>query len=242
MAQDMGESVSNTLAETMNEKLKIDRKENPKTNISSTSMARSGIISTAANVVSSSSSDSMFWVLDTGATDHMTPNKVHLIAYDYVTNPHRVLTTGGEVLDVEGSGVIRLAKCTLKDVLHVPGLKMNLISLQKFVKDTGWRFILDDDDCFVCDKVTGKWIFTVKREAGLLLLHEDPTSNLSSAHLLRTVETLELLHRRMGLPAFEVLRWSFPSLCKNVDMRNLFCEACDLAKHRRSSFKSSDER
>ena len=88
----------------------------------------------------------------------------------------------------------------------------------------------------------GKQIFTVKREAGLLLLDEDPVSNLSSAHLQRTMETLELLHRCMGQPAFEVLRWSFPSLCKNVDMRNLFREACELAKHRRSSFKSSDER
>ena len=118
-----------------------------------------------------------------------------------------------------------------KDVLHVLCLKMNLISLQKFVKDIGWRFILYDDDCFVYDKVYGKWIFTIKREAGLLLLDEDPTSNLSSAHLLRTMETLELLHWRMGHPAFEVLRWSFPSLCKNVDMRNLFCEACELATH-----------
>ena len=116
VAQDMGESVSNALPKIMNEKLKIDREERPKTNISSTCMAQSGIISTAANVVSSSSSDSMLWVLDTGAIDHMTPNKVLLISYDSVTNPHRVLTSRGEVLDVEGSGVIRLAKCTLKDV------------------------------------------------------------------------------------------------------------------------------
>ena len=242
MAQDMGESVSNALPKTMNEKLKIDREEHPNTNISSTSLARSGIISTAANVLSSSSSDSMLWVLDTGATDHMTPNKVCIIAYDPITNSHSVLTAGGEVLDVEGSGPIRLAKCTLKDVLHVPRLKMNLISLQQYVKDTGWRFILDDDDCFFCDKVTGKQIFTVKREAELLLLDEDQASNFSSAHLLRIVETLELLHRRMGHPAFEVLRRSFPSQCKNVDMRNFFCEACELAKHHRFSFKSYGER
>ena len=114
MAQDMGVSVSNALSEIMNEKLKIDREERPKTNISSTCLAKLGIISTATNVVSSSSSDSMLWVLDTGAIDHMIPNKVRLIAYDSVTNPQRVLTTRGEVLDVEGSSVIRLAKCTLR--------------------------------------------------------------------------------------------------------------------------------
>ena len=145
VAQDMGESVSNPLPETMNEKLKIDREERPKTNISSTSMARSGIISTATNVVSSSSSYSMLWVLDTSATNHMTPNKVWLISYDSVTNPHRVLIVGGEVLDVEGSGVIQLSKCTLKNVLHVPSLKMNLISLQKFVKDTGDNMLIRHD-------------------------------------------------------------------------------------------------
>ena len=212
----------------MNEKLKIDCEERPKTNISSISMAWSCITPIAANVVSSSSLNSMLWVLDTGATYHMTPNKVRC--------------TGGEVLDVEGSGVIRLAKCTLKDLLHVPCLKTNLISLQKFIKNIGWRFIFDDDDCFVCDKVNGMQIFTVKREAGLLLLDEDLASNLSSTHLLRIVETLELLHRCMGHPTFELLRWSFPSLYKNVDMRNVFYDACELAKHRRSSFKSSDER
>ena len=46
----------------------------------------------------------------------------------------------------------------------------NLFSIQKIVDAYGWRFILDSDDCFLCDKVSGKRISSFRREGGLLLL------------------------------------------------------------------------
>ena len=60
----------------------------------------------------------------------------------------------------------------LKRVLHVPDLKAHLISEQKLVSDNGWRFTIDNDLCFLTDKVLKKKIGFIKRARELLLLED----------------------------------------------------------------------
>ena len=91
--------------------------------------------------------------------------------YEPVNTNHKVFTTNGGV----GKGTIDFNKVILKDVLYVPDLKANLLSLTQVVIDTAWRFILDSESCFLCIKATGKKISSVRRIGGLLLdgLEED---------------------------------------------------------------------
>ena len=46
-----------------------------------------------------------------------------------------------------------------------------------------------------------------------------------------------LTHHRLGHPPFSTLRRLFPLLCTGLDLQTIVCEACQLAKHHRSSFR-----
>ncbi|KAL2327646.1 hypothetical protein Fmac_021073 [Flemingia macrophylla] len=76
------------------------------------------------------------WILDSGATDHMTP--FHMIFKSYVKqNKEQFITVvNGQGVPICGSGNIILeSSIILNDVLYVPQLANNLISVQKFTKD-----------------------------------------------------------------------------------------------------------
>ena len=139
--------------------------------MSSTSLVKSGE-SFAFTTYSGTTPMNNNWILDTGATDHMSPHKSIFQTYTQVDKNHRVFTTNGGVLMVGGKGTIILKGITLKNVLHVPDLKANLMSLAQLVIDTGWRFILDSESCFLCVKATGMKISSVKKRGGLLILDE----------------------------------------------------------------------
>ena len=83
------------------------------------------------------------WILDSGAIDYMSPNRSLFTTYELVTNGHQVLTANGGILEVAGKGIVNLKGIVFSNVLHVPGLKANLLSPIQLVIDTGCRFILD---------------------------------------------------------------------------------------------------
>ena len=147
------------------------------------------------------------------------------------------------MLPVRGVGDIPLSPLgVLKDVLHVENLRANLISIQKIVDEYGWRFILDSDECFLCDKVSGKRTSSFRREGGLLLLKGSSRQCLVSQRMYSKEERVIRLHQRMGHPPFDLLRTCYPSLFRGILDEHLFCNACHMAKLRRSSFKPMDDR
>ena len=163
--------------------------------ISSTSLATSGeyyAFTSYSNITPVTNT----WILDSGATDHMSPQKFMFKTYELVNTNHRVFTANGGVLMVAGKGTIDFKKVILKDVLYVPDLKANLLSLTQLVIDTKWRFILYSDSCFLCIKDIGKKISSVKRTGGLLLLNgleEDVRHQV--AYSTQSEQSAILLHR-----------------------------------------------
>lgn len=83
------------------------------------------------------------WILDSGASRHMTPNREAFIEYSTI-KPRAVETANGSVLPGIGLGKIRLSvkikgrtrSVLLSEVLHVPQIKGNLISVTK-LQDKG---------------------------------------------------------------------------------------------------------
>jgi len=49
-------------------------------------------------------------------------------------------------------------------------------------------------------------------------------------------EKIQLYHCRLGHPSFHVIKLLFPSLFNNLNLQNLHCEVCELAKHKLVSF------
>ena len=50
------------------------------------------------------------------------------------------------------------------------------------------------------------------------------------------------LHRRMGHPSVDLLKTIYPSLFEGISSERLFCNACHMAKLKRSTFKTLDDR
>ena len=210
--------------------------------MSSTSLVKSGE-SFAFTTYSGTTPMNNNWILDTGATDHMSPHKSIFQTYTQVDKNHRVFTTNGGVLMVGGKGTIILKGITLKNVLHVPDLKANLMSLAQLVIDTGWRFILDSESCFLCVKATGMKISSVKKRGGLLILDElEEHTPRQVVYSTQSDQRAILLHRRLGHPSFHILKSVYPTLFKGANIETLTCEACQFAKHKRASFPQSTHR
>ena len=102
----------------------------------------------------SSSGTTLPWILDSGASFHMTPHTHHLRAVNSVPSPLTVQTADGTCLPVAAQGTLSTSSFHVPAVSHVPKLTMQLMSAGQLT-DVGCRVILDSDSCCVQDRRTG---------------------------------------------------------------------------------------
>ncbi|RDY11660.1 hypothetical protein CR513_03650, partial [Mucuna pruriens] len=76
------------------------------------------------------------WILDSGATDHMTPFPSHFTSYLKVPKRKLITVVNGDHVPITGSGNVQLhSSLPLYNVLHVPKLANNLISIHRLIQD-----------------------------------------------------------------------------------------------------------
>jgi len=86
----------------------------------------------------------MDWVLDTGASHHMTSNLATLTNIYTLSTPVFISQLDGRQVKVEKAGLVKLGpNIILKDVLDTPAFKCNLISAQKLAVDKIVLFLTD---------------------------------------------------------------------------------------------------
>ncbi|PKU82965.1 hypothetical protein MA16_Dca021360 [Dendrobium catenatum] len=96
--------------------------------------------------------ESRRWIIDSGATDHMTHSPTHLINYTPCPNNKKIITADDSLTTVAGQGDIILSPLlTLKNVLHVPQLSTNLISIQKLINDHNCSALFNPTYCLFQD-------------------------------------------------------------------------------------------
>lgn len=96
------------------------------------------------------------WILDSGASFHMTSDSTSL------TSRSPVQTADGTPLSVTGLGTLCTSFFTVPNVSYVPKLTMQLMSAGQLT-DHGCRVILDSDSCCVQDQRTGTLVGTAPR-------------------------------------------------------------------------------
>lgn len=89
--------------------------------------------STSLNVASISGYS---WIIDPGATDHMTSHSNLYTSYNPCSGRQKVNVADGTLSSVAGKGRIPISKdLSLDNALHVPKLSCNLLSIRKITKD-----------------------------------------------------------------------------------------------------------
>ena len=97
----------------------------------STTASTVGRASTSADASAASAPSGISqssWLLDSGASFHMTYDATHLHACRPISSDQRVIIADGTTLPITSRGLLHTSQFHIPDVAYIPQLSMNLIS------------------------------------------------------------------------------------------------------------------
>ncbi|KAL2228492.1 UNVERIFIED_CONTAM: Retrovirus-related Pol polyprotein from transposon RE1 [Sesamum indicum] len=148
------------------------------------------------------------WIIDSGATAHMCNNKTSFDKIDTDVPNSYIHLADDSKHQILSSGYLTLGNIIkLKDVLYVPGLKFNLLSVSKICNNTSIRFEFIQSHCIVQDHMTNE-VLAIGCQIGKLYIIKD--QHFDKNHIKKIMESCselglsvlsissETWHRRLG--------------------------------------------
>jgi hypothetical protein len=192
------------------------------------------------------------WLLDSGATHHLSGNRENFLELKEVDGEITVEGVSSDLLRVEGIGTVELfcktsdgtERILLEDVRYCPGAGVNLASLSRFLK-RGAEIRGKGDVCEL--EKNGEVFLKAVEEDGLLVIQEERRSGIRAFPAVEQ-EKAELWHRRFCHARYETLAVMAQEelvegmSAKAEDFRknkSSLCEPCVLGKQVRKPFHSS---
>ena len=196
----------------------------------------------------STSSPHSKWILDSGATDHITPNLQLFSSYSPLSHDSFILMPNGKHAKIHHIGTIQLTpSLSLLNALHVPDFQYNLLSASKLAKQLSAQVIFSPDHCFLQVPSMKQPLAIGKEVGGLYLVdHTSCTSSLASTSFSSlpdksffcSMSTLELWHCRLGHMSFTNMKHlDVVSSCTTLPKS--ICQVCHYAKQQRTPFPDS---
>ncbi|KAH9625378.1 hypothetical protein KSS87_011449, partial [Heliosperma pusillum] len=203
------------------------------------------------------------WIVDSGASDHMTSciSLVHNV--QLLSHPIVVGLPDGSTKLVHKTGTIFLTdSITLHNVLIIPDFTQNLLSVGRLLEHSGLRLIFYANECWFQDHLNKLIVAKAKKHGNLYLIrgqcqtrrpshYSNNNSNFlrdtflnqpvvpvdSSTNNCVQFSDVRLLHQRLGHSSFEKLR-HLPGY--QVSKGTSFdCEICMISKHHKLPFATS---
>lgn len=184
------------------------------------------------------------WIIDSGASDHMTCLSHLFHTYDPCSGHEKIRIADGSFAPIAGKGSIFLSPTVcLKSVLHVPKLACNLLSVSKLSQDSNCCVSFFDSHCVFQEQTSGKMIGSAKLKDGLYYFVDEDSENkkahgYSSVSSTSVMDQVILWHNRLGHPSFAYLQKLLPQLFNDIESSKFVCEHCILAKSHKSSYPS----
>ncbi|RVX16339.1 Retrovirus-related Pol polyprotein from transposon RE2 [Vitis vinifera] len=156
------------------------------------------------------------WILDSGASDHLSGNKDLFSSITTTSDLPTVTLANGSQTVAKGIGLaLPLPSLPLTSVLYTPECPFNLISISKITRTLNCSITFSDKFVTLQDRSTGKTIGIGRESQGLYHL----TSDSSPAVCISTDAPL-LIHNRLGHPSlskFQKMVPRFPLVVASVD-------------------------
>ena len=214
------------------------------------------------------------WISDTGAIDHFTPD-LHNIPDNHAYTDSQLVSIGnGNHLPISHIGNSQLRTSAylfnLRKVLHVPSMKSNLLSVQRFCRDNHCSFYFNSNRFQIQDHLTGKPLYKGFSKDGFYPIHGlslpslksclSPVSNHSSTAVLSffaphvsyttcrpsaysKVSEASLWHMLIGHPQSRVLSHVLSHHFNHqLPLSNTFCKHCVMGKMTQLPFSTSTSR
>uniref|UniRef100_A0A2N9FJC4 laccase n=1 Tax=Fagus sylvatica TaxID=28930 RepID=A0A2N9FJC4_FAGSY len=115
------------------------------------------------------------WISDTGATNHFTPD-LNTIPNNHAYTDSQLVSVGnGQQLPISniGNGQLRTSSSLfhLRKILHIPSMKYNLLSVNRFCQDNACSFHFDARRFQITDLLTAKPLYMGFSKDGLYPIH-----------------------------------------------------------------------
>jgi Reverse transcriptase (RNA-dependent DNA polymerase)/gag-polypeptide of LTR copia-type/Integrase core domain/GAG-pre-integrase domain len=186
------------------------------------------------------------WYLDSGCTNHMTGN--HELFRDIDTSYKMKVRMGNDSLvQAIGKGSIavqtKMGLRFIRDVLLVPDLKQNLLSVGQLVQN-GYAINFEDGGCKIFDKKNkNQMLVRVEMEKSKnfpLQLNHTPHLALRS----EVTNDSELWHKRFGHLNYKALKLiKVKEMVKglpSIELKPDTCEGCIFGKQHRATFPTGE--
>ncbi|GKV03485.1 hypothetical protein SLEP1_g15775 [Rubroshorea leprosula] len=179
---------------------------------------------------------------DTGASDHMTSGTSNLIFKRPYNGKQNVYTGDGTPLHITHIGSTSVGPLKLNNVLVVPNLKKNLISISKFTEENPCIFEFSSSGFVVKDQITQAILTKGTRKGQLYALDEGEKYALATL-TNKAVDTI--WHQRLGHPNSRILKNL--SSKKNIVVSRWttpphLCTSCQMGKSCKLPFTRNNER
>ncbi|CAJ2650467.1 unnamed protein product [Trifolium pratense] len=178
------------------------------------------------------------WVLDSGASHHMTPLYSLLKEVQKIDKPFYITVPTGNAVLVENKGrLIFDNDIKLDNVLFIPEFSCNLISVHKLTHDLDCTVTYHSDFCVIQDRTTRKTIGSGDLLNGVYVLKEKMQGTSLAANQ-RDMTTL--WHSRLGHPSSQALQHLSHLLRCNFNFNKIIgCDICHKSKQCRLPFPQS---
>ncbi|GJR20592.1 ribonuclease H-like domain-containing protein [Tanacetum coccineum] len=183
------------------------------------------------------------WNMDTGASSHLAENTGMLTSFSNPSLYKSVFVGNGQPIPVTHTGHSLLhtphKPLHLHHVLVTPNIIKNLISVRQFTRDNNVSVDFDAYGFSVKDYQTRRLLLRCDSTGDLYPVTQQPSSTTTFALLSLSPTTW---HRRLGHPSEDMLRRLESShfISYNKTKLPALCHACQLGKHTRLPFYSSE--
>lgn len=170
------------------------------------------------------------WIVDSGCSSHMTFHLDWLDDYKIFDNKVDIRIGDNSRLQAKGSGTLHTDFGNIKEVLYVPGIASNLLSISTAC-DRGAKFIIDGDALVAY--IGDREIIRAPRRGGTYV------ANINVRGIGQAMEatSMEMLHAKLGhlpLPLIrKMVKEELVEGLRLVDTLNPDCIDCKINKCRR---------
>lgn len=193
------------------------------------------------------------WIIDSGASDHMTPRPDFLNKATPILNSSLINLPNGDTSVISHTGTVTLPNgLHLDGVLCVPNFKHSLLSVQKLVKDNACQVQFFPNHCCIIDTVSNKVLGLGHAKNGLYYynpykhtephMHAFPHQTLqtnTAVHSLSSANNLDIWHNRLGHAPLAKIK-QISSLPSSPKLNSTICLTCPLARFTKLPFPTSE--
>jgi len=182
------------------------------------------------------------WFPDSGATHHMTNNASNFTKKQQYNGSEMVQLGNGSGMPIHHIGSATYTaphtnhSFRLQNLLHVPSLSKNLLSVSKFSLDNNVYFEFYPHHCYVKHQDTKRIFLQGILKDGLYMFNIFPSPALNNT---TAVPSIDLWHSRLAHASYHTVNVVLRKCNIRCTSTKQFCEPCTLAKAKQLPFTNS---